>query len=504
MKKRLVFVLAAAIIVVVAVSAFAAIESLTVEVADKKPFYVGVTYCGNSATEAEQLIDRVKNYTNLFVLDSGSLEDNIQASEQIGDYAVNSGLNVILCHNMGDKSVIPALLTAAQTLWGSHFLGYYYDDEPGGRMLDSIVHFSNSTTGAAITKQTGTIEITTGTDDNRIDTFFESSGIILINTWTTGGITIIQPGNGTGQAWPIHSQAQSSFIQTSTNYYPNGTVTYLTNNSTTLNLLELTYLPDGTVQDQNGMQVTDQGNISKFEPYQQLWNSGPLASYTTVSDMFVNYEQSMLSSLGNQSNVKLFTSDYGLDWFDYKAGYDVVLGELGWNQSVTQDIALTRGAADMQNKSWGTMLTWQTLSAPYLQSPSQMYDGMRQSYRSGAEYVVVFNYAPNDNGTGLLTDQHFDALQKFWTDVVQNPKETNNVKSTATLVLPSDYGWGMRNPSDNIWGIWQADNSSHQIWSNLQASLSKYGSKLDIVYDDPAYPTAGRYQHVILWNQTAV
>jgi hypothetical protein len=266
----------------------------------------------------------------------------------------------------------------------------------------------------------------------------------------------------------------------------------------------LTYLPDGTVQDQNGLVVTGQGNISKFEPYQQLWNSGPLASYTNAGDMFVNYEQSMLSSLGNQSNVKLFTADYGLNWFDYKAGYDVVLGELGWNQSVTQDIALTRGAADLQNKSWGTMLTWQSLSAPYLQRPSQIYDEMCQSYRSGAEYVVAFNYSPNGNGTGLLTDQHFDVIQKFWTDVVQNPRETNNVTAQDALVLPNDYGWGMRTPTDNIWGLWQSDNSSHQVWSSLQVSLSKYGSKLDIVYDDPAYPVAGRYLHIIFWNQTAV
>ena len=92
----MVFVLVAIIIVVVAVSAFTAMEVYNFgDAASKKPFYVGVTYCGNSTTEAEQLIDKVRNYTNLFVLDSGTLQDNVQATEQIGDYAVNSGLNVI-------------------------------------------------------------------------------------------------------------------------------------------------------------------------------------------------------------------------------------------------------------------------------------------------------------------------------------------------------------------------------------------------------------------------
>lgn len=72
MKKSLVLVLAVIIIVVIAVSAFAAIETYKPgNVAGKKPFYVGVTYCGNSTIEAEQLIDKVKDYTNLFVIQSG-------------------------------------------------------------------------------------------------------------------------------------------------------------------------------------------------------------------------------------------------------------------------------------------------------------------------------------------------------------------------------------------------------------------------------------------------
>jgi hypothetical protein len=256
------------------------------------------------------------------------------------------------------------------------------------------------------------------------------------------------------------------------------------------------------VQNQNGAAVTDQGNISQFEPYQELWNTRPLQTYAEAANSFVNSEGHTLGSIGNQSAVKLFTSAYALDWFDYKGGYDVVLAQLGWNQSTTQNIALVRGAADMQNKSWGTMITWASLSAPYLQSGDQMYNEMRQSYESGAQYVVVFNYSPNNNGTGLLQGEHFAALQKFWSDIVQNPRETNNVTAQAALVLPNNYGWGMRSQNDNIWGLWQPDNSSQQVWNALQASLAKYDSKLDIVYDDPAYPIEGWYQHIYYWNQT--
>jgi hypothetical protein len=131
-----------------------------------------------------------------------------------------------------------------------------------------------------------------------------------------------------------------------------------------------------------------------------------------------------------------------------------------------------------------------------------MYNEMRQAYESGAEYVVVFNYSPNGNGTGLLQDQHFAALQKLWTDVVKNPKETNSITPKDALVLPQNYGWGMRNPNDNMWGLWQPDNNSQKVWNALQASLLKYSSKLDIVYDEPAYPLESRHQHIFYWNQT--
>ena len=148
------------------------------------------------------------------------------------------------------------------------------------------------------------------------------------------------------------------------------------------------------------------------------------------------------------------------------------------------------------------MITWTTNAYPSLPSGDKMYDELKLAYEDGAKYSVVFNYAPGNNGTGLLQDEHFAALQKFWTNVVQNPRETNNVTGQDALVLPRNYGWGMRNHNDNIWGLWQPGNSSQQVWNSLQASLAKYGSKLDIVYDDPAYAIEGRYQHIYYWNQT--
>jgi hypothetical protein len=44
--------------------------------ADNTPFYVGITFCGNTSEEAILLIDKVKNYTNFFVLQSGPISKN--------------------------------------------------------------------------------------------------------------------------------------------------------------------------------------------------------------------------------------------------------------------------------------------------------------------------------------------------------------------------------------------------------------------------------------------
>jgi hypothetical protein len=60
----------------------------------------------------------------------------------------------------------------------------------------------------------------------------------------------------------------------------------------------------------------------------------------------------------------------------------------------------------------------------------------------------------------------------------------------------------MRHPYDRIWGFWGYDDKSSVIWNNMQILLSQYGSRLDIVYDDSAYPLQNNYSKIYLWNQT--
>ena len=123
---------------------------------------------------------------------------------------------------------------------------------------------------------------------------------------------------------------------------------------------------------------------------------------------------------------------------------------------------------------------------------------------NAAPNVVVFNYAKDMTGPyGTLQDEHFQALERFWNEVVKNPFIAHGrVKAEAALVLPRNYGWGMRNPQDTIWGLWAANSTSQQVWEQLQSKLEQYGLKLDIVYDDPAYLVSGKYSQVYYWNQT--
>jgi hypothetical protein len=207
MKKRLAIVLSLVIIAVFIVSAFAALEIYkpSPAVASKKPFYVGVTYCGNSITEAEQLIDRVKNFTNLFVVQSGPLMDNGTALDQICDYAVNSGLNIIVYMTNGVPTInVPSFLASVQARWGSHFLGLYYSDEPGGRMLNSGMQFYSASTGQSIIKGPGWLTVNANSANNNTTnstgvfhafSFYPSGEIVEFTSYLTS--VIISEGSTT-------------------------------------------------------------------------------------------------------------------------------------------------------------------------------------------------------------------------------------------------------------------------------------------------------------------
>ena len=229
-------------------------------------------------------------------------------------------------------------------------------------------------------------------------------------------------------------------------------------------------------------------------------------NYTDAAGQFVNTTNRVLSWFTryytNSTKFPLFTSDYALYWFDYKAGYDVLLAQFGWNYSRQLNAALCRGAATMQHKDWGVIITWTFTGPPYLESGKELYADLITAYKNGAKYIIVFD--TNMNYTeGVLKEEHLEALKQFWQYVHDNPRNSDPISDRVAYVLPKDYAYGFRGPNDKIWGLWEADTFSNELCKNLGSLIEKYETKLDIIYDDGLEPnnTYG-YSKLIFWNGT--
>jgi hypothetical protein len=385
MQKKL---LAAALVLVIIGSVFAAwfvMPPLADETPKTDSCYVGVSFCGNTTKEAELLIDRVKDCTNLLILQSGPVSKNETATNEICNYAVDAGLSIVVYFGDLDPRVLTAetswrttWIGSAKSRWGDKFLGVYYYEEPGGMWIDT--------------------------------------------DWRSYG----------------------------------------------------------------------------FQSNEDL-------SYDEVANQFIN---SLSSDQGikdlKNNGVPIFVSDYALHWFDFQAGYDVVLAQIGWNNSLAQDIALARGAANLQGKEWGAIITWKYQSPPYLDSGQEIYAQMAAAYEAGAKYIAIFDYPSLDgNPYGVLLDEHFEALEQFWTNTqVTHKLAFNSLTAKAALILPKNYGWGMRNSQDTIWGFWGPDEMSPQIWALSRHLLSEYQYALDIVYEEPTFSFVDMYESVYYWNAT--
>ncbi len=350
------------------------------------PCYIGVTFCGNTTAEGKMLVDKVKSYTNLFVVDSIVVNKNETALTDLCSYAVAKRLHVIVY--FADLNLHWQLnwVNSTKQQLGDWFLGVYYYDEPGGIQLD--YNWANSTTSFV----------------------------------------------------PNYSNTTRNYDKAAASF------------------------------------------ISSFQTYRNF-------------------------KALKETSVTTFTSDYALYWFDYKAGFDVVLTEFGWNNTLNQEIALSRAAANMENKTWGAIITWKYNQPPYLDTANEIYSQMLLAYQCGAKYITIFNYPtyPDGNPYGLLTDQHFNALQKLWSHITTaSTAETKSesIQATTALVLPRNYGWGMRHVDDVIWGFWGPDDLSPQIWNVTSVLLAKYGAYLDIIYDDSTFPFAGKYSQIYYWNDT--
>jgi len=403
-------VLSLILVIILIISTVSLLVSYTQSssIQQKKPFYVGIAFGGNTTDQAKLLIDRTKSYTNLFILDSGinAISTNKSAVQEICDYAINAGLNIIVNLGTFTRENWPwqiQFFNSSTEKYGDKFLGAYYDDEVGGIPLD----------------------------------------------WD----------------WTSYFTMNSSLFSGA-------------------NPLDLTHI--------------------HYKLQTSAINGAKPQNYTLEAQWFNQLlERNRGHNSLKQYNITTITSDYALYWFDYLGGYDTLLAQFGWNESITQQISLVRGAATLQNKDWGAIITWKYKQPPYLDTGENIYNQMETAYNAGAKYITVFDYPYNstDNPYGILTDEHFQALEKFWNQVVTK-QIPNSVHAEVALVLANDYGWGLRNVNDKIWGFWGPDDKSQLIWNNTQTLLNKYGLGLDIIYDDAAFPIQGNYSKVYFWNQT--
>jgi hypothetical protein len=371
-------VTASVLILLVVLSVFAALNwfSCTQPTTD---FYLGVEFAyGDQPAQVQALVDKVKGYTNLFVLGSVELTFNEGALTQACDIVYAAKLNfIVLFTDLKQYNYSTSTwIAAASERYGTQFLGIYRYDEPGG---------------------------------NQIDT----ASAQLIHNYDLGKD-------------PTYSQVTQVYS----------------------------------------------GNLSYFPAY------------------YLNYAP------------KMYTADYALYWFDYKANYTTVFAEFVGNESRQRHIALCRGAADAFGKDWGAIINWKYNKAPYLESTDELYSDLTLAYSVGAKYAVVFSY-PNTTEYGILTEQHFDAIERFWNTIHKNPKSIQPICAQAAYVVPAEYGFGFRHPDDSIWGLFPADELSPKIWNDTQTLLDRYGSQLDILYDGAETSNMlPRYSEVYFWNQT--
>jgi hypothetical protein len=227
-------------------------------------------------------------------------------------------------------------------------------------------------------------------------------------------------------------------------------------------------------------------------------------NFADAANQFENYYSMVMNWMNytDSTNSTVFTSDYALYWFDYKAGYDVMFVEFGWNYSRQLNVALNRGAATVQNKDWGVMIAWTYNHPPYIESGQKLYDDMILVYDNGAKYILVFD--TNKNYTErILEDEHLEAIEQFWQYAIDNPRNNLQVEERVAFVLPKGYGYGFRGIDDKIWGLWEADALSTEISYHLGTLLEEYGTKLDIIYDDNVEYNE-LYRQYIFWNGTII
>ena len=95
-------------------------------------------------------------------------------------------------------------------------------------------------------------------------------------------------------------------------------------------------------------------------------------------------------------------------------------------------------------------------------------------------------------------------MKQFCEYAQKNPRTTEPRSERIVYVLPRDFAFGFRGPTDKIWGLWEADVFSYNQSVQLGNLLKEYGDKLDVIYDDEIEYSTLEYGRVIFWNGTSI
>jgi hypothetical protein len=116
----------------------------------KSAFYVGIECGYSNVTLCKGLIDKVKDYTNLFIVGSTDIAKNVSKLNDVCDHAYQVGMYISVYFSSSQnysaladhnttvaQSTLPlGWLRNATSKYGDRFLGAYVNDEPGGNQLD--------------------------------------------------------------------------------------------------------------------------------------------------------------------------------------------------------------------------------------------------------------------------------------------------------------------------------------------------------------------------------
>jgi hypothetical protein len=139
LNRKLAVTAAAGLIVIIVVSLFLVLNWFSNNQVMGREFYFGVEFAySNETSQVKQLVDKVKDYTNLFVLGSLGYLSNQTGLTEACNYIAAANLNFIVLFTGLDKYSynITDWMLQAQSRYGERFIGIDRYDEPGGNQLD--------------------------------------------------------------------------------------------------------------------------------------------------------------------------------------------------------------------------------------------------------------------------------------------------------------------------------------------------------------------------------